>query len=318
MILKDLKAERIRVLSGSNTFTLSVSQAAVPTHVEPVGSIAKGTDGSMWRSLGGGSWTAWGDNPGLSGSFEGAFAAMSGSNDGRFRALSGSADGHFNQLSGTVDARFSSYSADPTGTLQMTSGSQSAVNASDEGNIDWLVIHSSSPNPWRSTAASSVHSKRGGGFLRESFEWVFAGQSLTIGTTSPGSGVSTNASESTFNSTALSAATTKGRIFSTSSPSDGWGFHLRVPAGSETRVLRLAVSLTNVVVAFSASLTDGSATPVRAVCDSNGVATRNISLQTVFNSRKGGELVLTCTAVGRYNTSPEIAVGWMTLSGNLP
>lgn len=52
----DLKTERFQILSGSNRFTVSTSLTAVPTSVEPSGSLIRGTDGTLWRSHGGGNW----------------------------------------------------------------------------------------------------------------------------------------------------------------------------------------------------------------------------------------------------------------------
>jgi hypothetical protein len=56
----EFKTERMRFVSGSNTFTMTTSTAATPVHVEPPGSIARASDGTLWRSVSPGTWEALG------------------------------------------------------------------------------------------------------------------------------------------------------------------------------------------------------------------------------------------------------------------
>ncbi len=309
LLMEELRVERIRILSGvaGDAFTVTTSPLATPAHTERSGSIARGSDGSLWRSLDGGNWESLSQ-----------VILFSGTIDARFTNLSGTIDGHFNQLSGTINARFASLNnASVTGTIGMTSASLAGdTNVSSQGTIDWYIMHTSN-NPPRATAAASSYSKRGGGYIRRSFDWNYAGISLTLGTNGSGPTATATITEGLMNTT-VSTYQVKGRLFSTSSPDNGWGFHLRVPAETTSRVLRVQMSQISCQVVVSASLTDGSVAPVQLICGATGNGAQSNSLITVLynSSIPNAELILTATHVGRYGTSPEILFGWATLANS--
>ncbi len=302
----ELKIQRMRFVSGTDTFVLRTIGAADPNSPpqpsEPAGSIVRSTDGLLWRNTNGSTtWERLG----------GDVTALSGTINARFVNLSGTVDGHFNQLSGTIDARFVNF-ATVTGTLQITSSSMPSTNISNEGNVDFLMF-SSFLNPPRAGQANSTQSKRGGGWLREGFDWVFAGNSLTADTTAFGGGATTTATTTIANSI-VTASTTKARMFSLSSPTNGWGWTLTIPAVPQMRYLRITGGQFSNVVVISASLSDGSAANVS--CNHSTGPSGGGSWQTMiaFNSSKNCDLTVTATVVARYTTDPNISVGWLTLS----
>jgi hypothetical protein len=69
---------------------MTTSAVATPVHVEPVGSIARASDGTLWKSSGGGTWVALGAETASNvGSGAGVWKEKVGS-DQRFRRLTGS------------------------------------------------------------------------------------------------------------------------------------------------------------------------------------------------------------------------------------
>lgn len=219
-------------------------------------------------------------------------------------------------ISGTIYAGGAgSSSTSVTGTLSITSGSQANTNISTEGNIDWMVFINSSLNPPRAQA-SSCHSKRGGGWIRESFDWVFAGQSFS-GASYTSTITKTTNQKDTIATSALSANTQASYFTSVANPSSGWGFHLRVPATTQTRVLRIATNHYSTVTVVSASLTDNSADPV-SVIHTTGNSTSIEKVTTIsFNASRDCELIVTYTVVANYTADVTCGFNWATLSGNL-
>jgi hypothetical protein len=304
----DFKVQRVRFVSGSDTFVMRTVDADDPGSVgitSPAGSIARANDGTLWRnSDGAATWELLGDS-----------TALSGTINARFVDLSGSVDAAFVALSGTIDARFASFVSNTTGTLSIFSGSSAATNMQTEGNIDWLVL-TTYLNPPRASAANAIHSKRGGGWMRRSFDWNWAGNSFTTDGAAQGSAATTVAEDTTANSV-LAGSTNKARMFSLSSPTNGWGYTFKVPATTDTRVLRVIHHQYSDVTVVSASLTDNSAPPVSVVHSTGASIGSNTSTTIVFNSSVPCELVLSFTVVARYTSDPNCGFGWATLSGNL-
>ena len=313
----DFKVQRLRLLSGSeNALVVPIDAGAPPTL--PAGTIGITSAGAIYKSAGAGSWSEIADTPTLSGTINAAFLSTCGlaTGDGipKQHHLSGSIDGHFNQLSGTINARFASFQTGVTGTIGIVSGTQLPVTASLEGNIDWYIANAFQSPP-RGIAASSMNSKRGGGWIKDGFDWVCAGNTFSTDTASAGQPVSSVATD-TIAASAVNATTVKARMFHLSSPTNGWGFELRVPALTGSRVLRVAASHFSSVVAFSASLTDGSAAPVSVVCSSGASALNSTLITVLYNARNPCELLFTATTVARYTVDPNIQFGWATLSGS--
>jgi hypothetical protein len=308
--MEELKLERMRILSGTGSstkaFTVTTSPVTPPVHAERSGSIARDSSGLLWRSLDGGDWQQIG-------------ASISGTINARFEDLNDTFVGAFAALESTVDARFNNFTSSVTGTLNMSSGTLTRVTASFEGNVDFLVLTAATNPPAALTSNSaSAQSRRGGGWLREGFDWVFAGQSLTLTTSGIGPSVrpAVAIDESIASSGATTSTTTKARLTTAASPSPGWGFQITIPANHLTRTLRVAVCHSDTVIAFSASLTDGSASPVSVNC--SAVPTNNTLITTTFNSQRPCQLVFSATVVAQYNAGADMHFGWATLSGNLP
>ena len=305
----DLTTERLRIHSGSTQYVVALYPAGADPGAgglnSPAGSIVVANDGTHWISLGG--------NPAT---FE--KAALSGTVTSKFADVSGSVDGHFNQLSGTINARFANFTSSVTGTMFISSGSQANTNVATEGNMDWMTLTTSSFNPPRAQSAGGVHSRRGGGWIMESFGWVFAGQSsMTFASYTSAFQKTTNQKDTTAAAT-LSANTQASFMQSTLNPTSGWGFYFRVPASTQTRTLRLAHNQYSDVAVVSASLTDNSAGPL-SVIHSAGSGSGIEKLTTItYNASRECWLNVSVTVLANYSNDVTCGFNWATLSGNLP
>lgn len=201
-----------------------------------------------------------------------------------------------------------------TGTLSISSASIATVTLSTEGNIDWFA-NIANQNPPRGQAVNGTHSKIGGGWIMETWTWAVAGNSFTFDTAAM-TARTTVVTDSIAN-VALSANTAWSRIFSLSSPTNGWGFQFRVPAESRVRRLKVYFGGYSIAATCTARLTDGSAPNVSCTF-STGASTTNSTIVTVdFSAAIRAELVFTVIVQGRYTTDPNIMFGHATLSGNL-
>jgi len=155
--------------------------------------------------------------------------------------------------------------------------------------------------------------------LRDSFQFVFAGNS-TFSADSPGLGSGRTISSMAgdyYTGAALSSNTTVARIFSSSSPTNGWGFTLRVPAHTTSRTLIVRFSQFSCVVECRAHMSDGSIADVTVSRDSGSGATLDSKITVTFNTSGNAgnaELVFTAKVTSRYTADPNISFGSATLA----
>lgn len=194
------------------------------------------------------------------------------------------------------------------------SGQPASLNASTEGTLDYYFGSAFVSVP--SGTTSSVHSKSSGGWIWKSFQWVYAGNSMTTDTISAGYGLTTNASDDIATSPA-SASSVLQRMLG-SSPTVGWGYSFRVPAAATTRILRFYHFNFQSVFTVTAKLTDGSASTQTASLDSADVvigdgSTWGGTVQVAYKSATAGELVVTVLNASRSATNPNLLFKAATL-----
>lgn len=184
------------------------------------------------------------------------------------------------------------------------------LNYSTEGTIDWLVQNTGTEA--RVTAGTGISSKIAGGWLADSFQWVGAGVSPSITAFSAQQPAGTTTATDTTGNTALAAVDTGGFATKSSTTAIGFGFKLRVPSLTTTRVLRIYTGQYSCDVTVTASLVDGSASPVTAVQAQAASTAANRKFTITFNSSSASELIVTVlVTVNNHDGSNNLNVGMM-------
>jgi len=166
------------------------------------------------------------------------------------------------------------------------------VSLSAEGTRDWFA-------PGGTTNPNFYHAKLRGGQIMKSFDWVIAGQNLTY----QGSSFNVNSmAADDFTGLALSSQTDPG-VF-TGVGATGFGFRLRVPAGSSgSRTLKVYGSAADVGVTLTAHLSDGSVADVRDIVDTgtgSGFFVWTITYQSAYD---GEELEISAVVTTSHGSS---------------
>jgi hypothetical protein len=225
----------------------------------------------------------------------------------------------FLAISGGLGPVLGNFPSVPTGTLQISvAGSNpSEKNVSQEGNIDWIVpISSARPKAY---SAGNLWAKATGGWLADSLEPVHGGVGTTLATFSSQNPPITADSGDTIGNAVISSNLGSRMFMSTTSPGHlNWGFMFRVPADTDTRVVRIYTGQYACRLDVSASLSDRSAPMVVAQDEQPTGTSARRTWTIVYNSSKPAELIVRMR-VSKNNASDSANVGIVaiTVSGNL-
>lgn len=178
--------------------------------------------------------------------------------------------------------------------------SPAAVNLSNEGDVDWFALVTA--NRPSLLTLPQLHSKRSGGWIASSFEWVNGGVGATIavpgGVFTPAK--TTNAADTT-STTALAASGVITSLRVASNVLTGFGFRFRVPGFNAQRVLRLYTVNQSSHLEVTAALSDGSAAPVSDSNAAGAGVTLDNEWEITYTAPAGVDLIVTCVSIA--NTS---------------
>lgn len=174
--------------------------------------------------------------------------------------------------------------------------SPAAVNLSTEGDVDWFTLLTA--NRPSLVALAALHSKRSGGWIANSFEWVNGGVGATVAipgaVTTPAK--TTNAADTT-STTPLAGNTQIASIRVASDVLIGFGFRFRVPSFGAQRVLRLYTVNQSSDIEVTAELSDGSAAPVSDTSSSGAGVILDREWEITYTAAVGVDLIVTCISI---------------------
>lgn len=180
-------------------------------------------------------------------------------------------------------------------------------NLSTEGTVDWYA-QIAATNPPQGANTSIVHSKNTGGWIFNSFAWVFAGGAPALD--APTSNTRSTTAADSLASAALVANNVVTRM--ANSAATGWGFMFRVPAPAGiARTLRVRTSVVEATMDFTASLTDGSATDTQTLV---GAPSTSRIVVVNYTSATDCELVFRAHATANGGVGNSIRFNGATLA----
>jgi hypothetical protein len=204
-----------------------------------------------------------------------------------------------------------------TGSLSISNAAVTTVNLPTEGTVDYFAATTGLSTPPRSIGSSStvLFARREGGWIMRSFQFVYAGNStFSNDTTTIGGTDKTNSASTEMFTATISSNTTCSRMFSVSSPTNGWGYSFTVPATTNSRTLKVYVGQFSDVITWTAHLVDGSAADVTTSTDSTSGAFIAKKITVTFKSAAPTDLVFTGFVTSRYTSDPNICFCAATVS----
>jgi hypothetical protein len=196
-----------------------------------------------------------------------------------------------------------------------------SINLSTVGTLDFLTSNGTSANinPARAAGvAVAVHSKRKGGWLKESFEWFNSGTgSVTFGGGGP-IGILISTTTDDDQSPALTNSNPGMSPLRGASGAEylHYGFKFKVPASTILRTLRIGTAVNSVKLTFTASLSDGSMAPQSVDVDPGGASYLAKEITIIFNaSVADAYLTVVADVTTNYSGSyPDVGFFYATLA----
>lgn len=188
-------------------------------------------------------------------------------------------------------------------------------NVSTLGTVDWFIMDSYWDPPGN-RAAATTHGKIKGGWIKDSYQWVFGAQPGVpwtnflggIGVTMQSSSGDDHYQGSPYNSNIGAYMATSGAAVPISATSTGAGCRFRVPACSTTRTLTALLGHFSCKLRLNAQLADGSASH-SVVSDSGSGALATITATVTYTSAYPTELVFTTDVFANYTNNPWFGFG---------
>jgi hypothetical protein len=181
-----------------------------------------------------------------------------------------------------------------------------SVNLSTVGTLDWFAFNGTSFNPPRAQSGLVVHSKRFGGWIKNSFDWLNGGTGTVSFPTGAATGTTLTSSAADDMAPAMSASNPNAVLIRSGSGTPlNYGYCFTVPAFLSQHVLKFGMFVNSVKVTITCTMSDGSVAPqtisVDAVSSGTVVAKE---IQITYNAgTPNAQMIVTVEVTANYGGS---------------